>query len=163
MLYWGIALLGVALLLLVLEAFIPSGGVIAMVSAVCAVAGVVLMFRVSVSWGLIGLLMVAVLGPIAFFAALNLLPQTPMGRALLGTPSEEELEQKELLEHEAEARWASMKGREAVAVTDLRPVGEIRLDGTRYEAASQVGLIEAGSRVVVVSAESGKLRVKAVS
>lgn len=163
MLYWGIALLGVAILLLVLEAFIPSGGVIAMVSGVCAVAGVVLMFRVSVSWGLIGLLMVAVLGPIAFFAALNLLPQTPMGRALLGAPSDEELEEKELAAHDREAKWAAMKGREAVAVTDLRPVGEIRLDGVRHEAASQVGLIEAGTRVVVVSVESGKLRVRAIS
>ncbi len=162
MLYWGIALLGVAILLLILEAFIPSGGVIAMVAGVCAVAGVVLMFRVSMSWGLIGLLMVAVLGPIAFFAALNLLPQTPMGRALLGTPTEEEIEQKELAEHEAETERAALKGRDAVAVTDLRPVGEIKIDGKRFEASSQTGLIEAGATVRIVSVDGGRIRVRVV-
>jgi membrane-bound ClpP family serine protease len=100
MLVWGLALIAVGVLLMVLEAFIPSGGIIAMVSGVCAVAAIVLLFRVSATWGLIGLLLVAVLGPTSFFFALSMLPQTPIGRALLGAPSEAEVEAQELAELE---------------------------------------------------------------
>ena len=159
-LYWGLALIAVGVLLLIVEAFVPSGGIIAMVSGVAAVAGVVLLFRVSVSWGFIGLLLVMVLGPTSFFFALNMLPQTPMGRALLGAPTEEEEMARELAQDEAEAARAALVGREAVAVTDLRPVGEIKIDGERHEAAAQAGLIEAGSRVVVVKVTSSRIQVR---
>lgn len=162
MLYWGLALIAAAVLLLIVEAFVPSGGIIAMVSGVAAVAGVVLLFRVSVSWGFIGLLLVAVLGPTSFFFALNMLPQTPMGRALLGAPSEEEELARELAQDEAEAARAALVRKEGVALTDLRPVGEIRVDGERLEATAVAGLIDAGTKIVITKVDSSHIRVRPV-
>ncbi|MEM1186465.1 MAG: NfeD family protein [Planctomycetota bacterium] len=163
MLYWGLALIAAAVLLLIVEAFVPSGGLIAAVAAVGAVAGVVFLFRVSVSWGVIGLLLVMVLGPTSFFFALNMLPQTPMGRALLGAPSEEEEMARELAESKEEADRAALVGQEAITLTDLRPVGEIRIDGQRYEATAISGLVDAGSRVRVVKVDSSHIRVKPIA
>ena len=60
----GLALLAASLLLIVVEVFVPSGGVISLVAAVVAVAGVVCLFRVSVLWGFAGLLSMAILAPL---------------------------------------------------------------------------------------------------
>jgi membrane-bound serine protease (ClpP class) len=44
---------------------------------------------------------------------------------------------------------AALIGRRAVAATALRPVGQIEMEGRRYEARVDVGAIDAGSPVVV--------------
>ena len=54
-------------------------------------------------------------------------------------------------------------GDEAVAVSRLAPIGMIRLqDGTKIEAASVDGLVNAGTRVVIDSMEAEKIFVKKV-
>ena len=50
---WGIVLLGVALALFFVEVFIPSGGLIGIVAGVAAVFGIVLLFRVDTTLGLV--------------------------------------------------------------------------------------------------------------
>jgi membrane-bound serine protease (ClpP class) len=44
---------------------------------------------------------------------------------------------------------AALIGRRAVAATALRPVGQVEIEGRRYEARVDVGAIDAGSAVVV--------------
>jgi membrane-bound serine protease (ClpP class) len=44
-------------------------------------------------------------------------------------------------------------GAEGLAVTDLFPTGEIEIDGKRYEAKTDVGMIEKGARVRVLKAD----------
>jgi membrane-bound ClpP family serine protease len=51
-------------------------------------------------------------------------------------------------------------GLDAVAETDLRPAGFIRLDGRRLDAVAESGLIESGTAVRIVSAAEGLLRVR---
>jgi membrane-bound serine protease (ClpP class) len=48
-----------------------------------------------------------------------------------------------------EAEIAALVGREGVAVSALRPSGQIEIDSQRYEARVEVGTIERGRRVVV--------------
>lgn len=55
---------------------------------------------------------------------------------------------------------AQMVGREAVAITDLRPAGKIEIDGQRLDATSTGEFITAGSKVVVVRFEAASLYVK---
>jgi len=43
----------------------------------------------------------------------------------------------------------SLIGRKATAATALRPVGQVEMDGRRYEARVDVGAIDAGATVVV--------------
>lgn len=50
---------------------------------------------------------------------------------------------------DAASHLAQLVGREAIAVTALRPSGQIEIDGQRYEARVQLGTVNAGRRVVV--------------
>ena len=158
----GLGLLALSILLIVLEAFVPSGGIIGAAAAICAVAGVVALFRVSSTWGLAGLLTVLLLGPMAFLWGLKLLPVTPMGRKLLG-PSAGEIARASLEREktEREARLALIDA-EGAAVTDLRPIGVVEIDGVRHDARAEAGLIDRGTAVRVTGVDGMQIRVRAV-
>ncbi len=164
-LFWGLGLLGLAVLLLVIDVFVPSMGVLALTSFCVAVAAVVVLFNYSQTWGMIGATLVIIGGPIAFFFLLNIMPSTPIGRRLvlgstavvdgdapgqagIGTPLSPE---------------AGLIGKQGVVLSDLRPVGTIRIDQTRYDALSDLGLIRAGTMVKVVAVDGTSLKVRAVS
>ncbi len=65
------------------------------------------------------------------------------------------------LEEETEVH--SLVGREGVAVSALRPSGQIEIAGRRYEARVEVGAIERGHRIVVRSASDFGLVVEEVA
>lgn len=158
----GLGLLALSILLIVLEAFVPSGGIIGAAAAICAVAGVVALFRVSNTWGFAGLLTVIVLGPMAFLWGLKMLPVTPMGRKLLG-PSAGEIARASLDRDKPrlDARLALMDA-EGVAVTDLRTVGVVEIDGVRHDAKAEVGVIDRGTPIKVTGVDGMQIRVRAV-
>jgi membrane-bound serine protease (ClpP class) len=52
---------------------------------------------------------------------------------------------------EASVNLASIVGREGVAVTGLRPGGQVEVDGVRYEARVAIGAIERGRPIIVRS------------
>ncbi len=162
LLYAGIGLLAISILLIVVEAFIPSGGIIGTVAILVAIAGVVALFRYDVRWGFAGVLSVLVLGPTTFFFALSLLPSTPFGRRLIGEATEEQVAEQMEQERRIVEQYEVLVGQEGVAVTDLRPVGQVRIDAQRYEALAEGALIDAGARVRVVSARPNQIKVRAV-
>jgi membrane-bound ClpP family serine protease len=163
MLVWGLALLAVALLLVVVEVFVPSGGVIGFLAAGSAVAGVYCLFRVGTAWGLVGIGIVVVLGPLAFGFALRVWPSTPMGRKMLGEKPPEQVEAERLAELKERERLAALVGAEGIVLMDLRPVGIVQVQGQRYEAKSETSIIRAGTRVRVTSVEPNQIRVRAVT
>jgi membrane-bound serine protease (ClpP class) len=50
---------------------------------------------------------------------------------------------------EAAGRVLALVGRSGVAATDLRPGGQVEIDGQRFEARVDVGSVRAGARIVV--------------
>lgn len=161
MLYWGIALLGVALLLTVIEVFLPTAGLLPVVAAVVAVAGVVCLFRASATWGLIGSLVVIVGGPAAFFIGLRVMPNTPLGRRLVLTDTSRGPRGGDAETVSAtDSALAALIGRDGTVATDLRPIGTVKIDGQRYDAISDSGLIRAGATVRVLAIEGAELRVR---
>jgi len=162
MMYLGIGLIAVGFLLIVVEAFVPSGGIIGVVAVLCAVAGIVALFRYETAWGVSGMLTTVVLGPMVFFFAISMLPSTPFGRRLIGEPSEAELAERDANEQAIRDKYKALIGLEGVAVTDLRPVGEARFGRERHEVLAEGGLIEAGTRVHVTRAEPNLIKVRAV-
>ncbi len=162
MLLWGIALIGLALLLVAVEVFVPSGGLIAVVSGGAAIGGVVLMWRSDPMWGVSGLLTVIVLGPAVFFYMMSILPNTRAGRMLIGAESEEDRVERELAEQRRRDEQAALIGAEGVALTDLRPVGKIDIDGNRYDALAITRAIDRGSRVRVTDVTIHELKVRPI-
>ena len=156
--WWGISLIGAACALIFIEVFIPSGGLIAVSSAVAACAGVVMLFMYDPMWGVIGLLATMILGPMALTFAFKMFPHTPIGRRMilgsrLPDPSE-------VANHHDTMQ--ALIGTEGDAVTDLRPVGVVRIDGERHDALAEGPMIEAGSRVRVVVVEANQIKVRKI-
>lgn len=162
LLFWGMGLLAAGLLLVVLEVFVPSGGLIAIAAIGCAVGGVVCLFRYGTTWGIVGVAAVLVLGPMAAGFALRVWPHTPMGRKVFGERSAEEVEAERLAAIKERERLAALYGAEGVVLTDLRPVGLVEIGGKRYEALSESTFVGAGSRVRVTVVEGNQLKVRAI-
>lgn len=157
---WGFVLLGVAVVVLALEVVLPTAGVLALVSATLAIAGVVAFFLHDPMWGFGSALGVAFLGPMAGAFLLKIWPHTAVGRALMGVKSDQEQEADRLAELQAEQSRAALLGVEGETLTDLRPVGVVRLNGARHDALAETTLIRAGKRVRVVHVDGSQIKVR---
>ncbi len=159
---WGLILIGVAVFLVVVEVFVPSGGIIAVVAALSAIAGVIALFVHDPIWGLIGLVGVAIATPIAIIGGFKIWSSTKIGRRMLGEESEILLTRQRDEERQRREQVASMVGMEGVCLTDLHPIGVVRIDDKRYDAQAEVQFIDAGERIVVQHADGFQMKVRRV-
>ncbi len=162
-LLWGFGLFGLAFILFLVELFLPTGGVIGVMVGVAAIAGVVSCFRASMTWGVSSLLFLIVISPIAFAFALKVWPNTPIGRRLILGDASDDLDEEAPPPTDAsdELRQA-LVGATGVAMSDLRPVGTVRIEGERVEALAEGGMIDAGQDVRITAVEGNRIRVRAV-
>ncbi len=163
MLFWGLGLLAIGLLLIIVEVFVPSGGLIALTATGSSIAGVYCLFRHSTTWGLAGILIMLVLGPAVMAFALKVWPSTPIGRRIMGERPQEVVEAERLAELRQREEWQAMVGAEGIVITDLRPVGLAEIDGRRYEVLAQNSFIPAGTRVRVSVVEGTQIKVRAIT
>lgn len=160
LLVWGLALLLAAMVIFALDIFIPSGGLLSLLALGLTLGGLVCLFRHDTLWGLGGTLFVLVLGPIAFFGGVRVWQETPIGRAVIGAPSEEEVEAQRQREASERRKFDMLVGLEGVALTDLRPVGVAEVDGQRLDVLSETTFVRAGTRIKVTSANPAQIKVR---
>lgn len=156
---WGFVLLGASLLLMAVEVFVPSAGIIALFAAGAAIGGLVLIFMYDSTWGVISLLGMMLIAPAAVWLAFKAFPHTPIGKRLILGSAQDETGRFEKARAERDEQLA-MIGLEGDAVTDLRPVGVARIEGRRVDVLAEGPMIEAGSRVRVVSAQGTQIKVR---
>jgi membrane-bound serine protease (ClpP class) len=143
-----VLLFAIGVLLIVLEVIVP-GGVLGVIGALSMLGGCVLAFRHYGTTG--GSLAVAgalaVLG-LSLYLEFALLPRTRFGK-------------KFFLQQAVDAKSQPLPadptvvlGKMAEAATTMAPTGYVLLDGTRYEARSQSGLIAKGATVRIVGVDS---------
>lgn len=156
---WAIIAFGVALTLLILEAFLPSGGVLGVLAGICALGGIVMFFRFDTTWGMVSMAVALLATPFVIAAMLWVWPNTPIGRALT---LEDEQQRVNTGDPGPGSEGAIQVGLEGEALTDLRPVGACRLNGKRIDCTSNAGVIEKGTKVRVVGVEGVSVKVKAV-
>ncbi len=158
-LLWGSLLIGLALVLYLLEVFVP-GGVLGFVATLSLVAGIIFMFWYDVTTGLVTTVVVLCLAPVALGLALKYLPHTPVGRLLT---LEGRVTRGETTPEVERAGGADrLVGARGAAVTELRPVGTCDFDGERVECLAEAGIIERGSTVEVVAVRGREVKVRAV-
>ncbi|MEO0512324.1 MAG: NfeD family protein [Planctomycetota bacterium] len=155
---WGLGLMVVALALLALEVFVPSGGVIGAVALIVAVAGLVGLYRADTLWGVAGTLLVVASVPTAVFFWAKVLPSTPIGRAMLGSDDVDEASAAADSFAERDEPVAA-NGATGRALTDLHPIGYVEIEGVRHDAMSRGVLIDAGDQVRVVGRSGVQLEV----
>jgi membrane-bound ClpP family serine protease len=157
-LFWPTVFLALALLLMSLELFIPSGGLIGVGALVCLGLGLWNAFQTSRRLGMVFLLVDFVVVPTTAIAALRLWVRSPLGRRFaLAPPRPDEIDVSHA-HHSAEDLVGSI-GR---ALTPLHPCGHVQVDGRRRDGISESGLIADGARIRVVGVRSGQLVVRSI-
>lgn len=166
---WGGALAGVALVLLFIELFVPSGGLIGVLAGVAAIASLVAFFQYDATLGLAMTGVYIVLGPIAIIAIFKLWLNSPIGRRLIlggqeGTAagSDETIATSEQQRRQRLEALRELIGAEGVTVTALRPVGTVKVGNQRIDALAESGMIAADTPVTVVDIYDNQIKVRAV-
>ncbi len=139
--------------LVVLEVFIPSGGILSFCAAIALIASIVMAFRrdMTAGIGFVALTLVAV--PATLGLAIKYWPLTPMGKAFLG-----ELQSTDDLIPEDPRR--GLVGKLGIAKSKMLPSGSVQIEGKYIDAISQGTVIDIGQVVVVVEVRANRVVVR---
>lgn len=156
-LLWASLLLLLAIALVMLEVFVPSGGVIGVMAAISVLGSVGMAFYRSPSTGLMFLVMALFALPIALGVAVKVWPHTPMGRRILPSiPSSEEV----LPDNDHRRGLHELVGKVGRAKSLMLPSGAAEIDGRTVDAVSDGLAIEAGQLVRVVEVHGNRVLVR---
>lgn len=153
---WAIMCLGLALVLFIIELFVPSAGILGILSASALVAGIVLLFLADATIGIFGALIALVTLPFLIAMMIKLWPNTPIARLLMiksaPPPTVEDHAQ-------AGQPSAQLVGARGIALSELRPVGVCQINDQRVECVAQSGLIRTGTPIRVIDVDGLQVRV----
>jgi membrane-bound serine protease (ClpP class) len=154
-LFWSIILLVVGLFLLLLEIFVPSGGILGFLSVSSVLAAIITAFyNRGVEVGLIFVVITAFAVPAILVAAFRFWPHTPMGRrVLLNIPTEEEV----LPDTPQRRTLRKLVGKVGVAKSMMLPSGAIAVEGLIVDAVSEGVAIEPGQHVRVIQVHGNRV------
>ncbi len=144
--------------LIIAEVFIPSGGLLSILSFACFIGGAVLFFKQGTIIGWLGLAIAAVMIPAALIYAYHLFPKTRFGKSVTLTPPQRQ--QGDAIPDTDKLK--EMLGGVGVVVTPLRPVGMCDFSGQRLECVAESGYVDKGKKVRVIHVESTQLTVRIV-
>lgn len=160
---WAFLLLAVGIALLAAEVFIPSGGVISILSTLCILGALWFAWRAwwvsspGSFWGFVT--GTAILLPVAIMVALYVWPSTPIGkRAILEAPAPHEVASFV----EQEEKYRQMVGKTGETLTMLNPAGIVRIEGHRVHCQSEGVILDAGTQVRVISARGNSVFVRKI-
>lgn len=172
--YWGAAFVGLTILIAVLEIFIPSGGILMLISICSALASLVAFFLADTKSGIIALLSYTFFTPVAVWVGFKIWLSSSLSRKMILTEdvAGKSISKKELTknlkinEELTENKNKILKkliGKTGVTDGVLRPVGTIYVDNERISAISERGFINSGVEVEIVDAYDNQLKVRTVN
>jgi len=144
-------------LMLIVEIFIPSHGILSIGAIGFLVAAIVKTFAYGGrEAGVVALLACLVFLPVFAFVSIKYWPRTPIGRRI--APPNPRMTP-ETTAHRVE-ELSSLIGKTGRAVSPLRPVGICDFDGKRISCVAEFGMMEAGVEVEGAGIQSGNLTVR---
>jgi membrane-bound ClpP family serine protease len=158
-LVWLILLVLLGVAFIVLELFIPSGGVLSFFAAVSVLGAIFVgYYHFGPAVGTLVLAIEAILVPLTIVAAVRVWPHTPVGRRVLNLPPGESGS----VGGEADSAHAlkNLVGKWGRAKSPLLPSGAVMIDGRLYDAVSSGTPIEAGQPIEVVQAKGNHIVVR---
>jgi len=156
MLSYAIILLIVGIIIILLEIFIPSAGILGFMAACALIGSVVLAFRESETTGFIFLAIAVVSVPILIIAGLKIFPKTPVGKRVILKPAVEEARQRGS-SGVSEQDYSSLIGKTGRTVTPLRPSGSAEIAGERYSVVAEGELIDNNTEIEVVRIDGNSI------
>jgi len=150
-------LIGVGVVLVLAELFIPTGFILVVVGVCCALVGVGLMFvHGSMENALTALLSLCVGGPLLGGFLFYLWPHSPMGRRLIRAAEDDVTVANMAGNVELEA----LRGKTGRTVSPLRPSGVAVFDGRRIDVITEGLMVEPGQWVKCVEVRANKVIVR---
>ncbi|MFC4075692.1 NfeD family protein [Salinithrix halophila] len=151
---WVVALLALGLILVVLDGKLIQDGTLAVIGLLLMLAGLVIPTGDWVTGSVVGLLWI--FGIICGFLSLKVLPRRELwDRIVLKSALTRETGYSSV-----NAKYRDFVGKEAVAVTDMRPTGTVEIDGGRYSAVSAGIWIKKGARLKVTKVEGTRILIE---
>ncbi|MCL2285460.1 MAG: hypothetical protein FWC32_03750 [Firmicutes bacterium] len=156
MLQLCIVLLVIGVLALVLELIMPGydgfiGAVVGI--AALAVSAILAVMFVPGGWWFVGInVSILLLG--GYFAWMYVRKRQFHGKMVLSEALAEDLPQVD---------YASLVGKEGKTITKLRPAGEVDFNGTRVQVTTGGQMVERGTMVKVVEAQTNKVVVQVIN
>jgi membrane-bound ClpP family serine protease len=144
---------------LVAEVFVPSAGLLSILSLLFLAGGVYIFFQYSPVAGWIGILLAVVMIPMVLVMAYKILPQTRFGQSVILSPPERR-QGDAVPDGESLSQLAGQTG---LALTPLRPVGTCEIKGKRIQCVAETGLIEKGTQIKVMTVEGSRVIVVAMT
>jgi membrane-bound serine protease (ClpP class) len=155
----GYLLLAISVILLLAELFIPTGGICFLLAALCATAGIVLLFIYGNSrLGLTALIGMFVATPLLLSALFYLWPGSLWGGKLVPSPDDDMT----IAAIPANAQLERFRGQIGRAVSPLRPAGVVEFEGKRVDCVSEGILIEADEWVKCVDVKAPRVVVRRI-
>jgi membrane-bound ClpP family serine protease len=150
---WSILLMLLGCALVVLEVFIPSGGVLSVLAAAALIGSIVIAFQRGPVTGFVFVLSTVIAVPLALGLAFKYWPKTPIGKAFLGErPTEAEVA--------PEDSRRALLGRVGVTRSKMLPSGAVEIDGQMVDAVTQGQAIDPGQYVVVLEVRANRVVVR---
>lgn len=160
-LLWVVVLFLLGLCVMVLEVFLPSGGILGFLSVTAIIAAIATAFlEQGAVAGMAALAVAAVVVPAVLGLAFRWFPETPLGRRVLPPPPDP---METLPDAPGRRRLQELVGRTGRAVTEMLPWGVVEIGGTNVDALSESGPIEAGAAVDAVGVQGRALVVIATA
>jgi membrane-bound serine protease (ClpP class) len=157
-LIWAALLLLLGMVLVLMEVFVPSAGILGFLSVTSILAGIGLAFYnggLTIGFGF--LFGTAILLPIVLALAFRWFPETPIGRRLLpALPTSEEV----LPDNEERRVLRGLVGKVGQAKSPMLPSGAIVVEGRVINAVSEGLPIEAGTDVRVIEVRGARVVVR---
>ena len=166
-LIWAFILIGIALLFFFVEIFIPSGGLIGLVGVIAIIGSLVAFFIHDTNVGLIATGLYLVFGPVLFWIGFKIWAASPLAKRMIlgGVVNEDSDEATQQMKARQEAEAAELQlllGKQGEAVTVLRPIGTVRIEGKRFDAMAETGSIESGQNIEVIAVYDNQIKVRAI-
>jgi membrane-bound ClpP family serine protease len=152
-------LIGIGIVLMVTELFIPTGGICFVLASISALTGIALaFFHGDTSTGMITLIGVFVAVPVILSAMFYLWPNSLWGRRLVPNPEDSAT----VAQMPANALLERLRGRIGKTISPLRPAGIVEFDGKRIDCVTEGMMIDAGLWVRCVDVKAGHVVVRQI-
>jgi len=143
----------IGLLLIFIELFLPAGGLLGLIGAICLICSAVIAFRdkgfdIGFAVSIVGVIATVIL----IAAGLVIFPQTPIGRHLTL--------RKSIDQRGTAPLHPELVSQEGVALSDLRPAGVVEIDGKKFDVVTSGEMIDTGSCIVVKAVEGLRIVVR---
>ncbi len=152
-------LIAAGFLLLIVELFIPSAGILSILSTALIIVGIFLAFMYDTTTGLGTLVGVGIALPVFVTILMSLWPKTPIGKRLFLAAPDENATMAALPEYQELER---LRGQIGQALSSLRPAGVVDFGGRRIDCVTEGLLVEKGQTVRCVDVKANRVIVRPV-